>query len=104
VLPCGGDVVAPCPGGHPEQVACQRCEFVVRQRLRGVALTGRGVDCCRGLPLGERRGGQHAQETDVGARISLEAECRRRPGSELGKVPVEKPGPVQIGDEPSRRR
>ena len=37
-------------------------------------------------------------------RVTLEAECCCRPGPELGKVPIEKPRPIEIGDEPTRGR
>ena len=82
----------------------QSHKFLVRQSLRGVELTARGLDCCRSVTLGERRGGQHAQKTSVDARVTLEAEGCCRPGPELGEVPIEKPRPIEIGDEPTRGR
>src|SRR4029450_7184478 len=82
VLRFAGGIVALCPGSHPEQVVGQSHKFLVWQTLCGVELTIRGVDCCPCVALGERRGGQHAQQTSLDARVTLEAESCRGPRSE----------------------
>ncbi len=92
-------VVATRPGGHPEQVLGQSHKLQVLQGRRGVELTGRIVNSHGRVALGECRRSQNPQQAGSDMRISLGAEGDVRPGPELRELAVEKPGPVQVGNE-----